>query len=559
MRIGGVDIMPRIACLPLAALAAILALSQFGIARAETDSLDREIQSRVEQMAEPGALTIGERSIAAEPLVSKIYAQREFRPAWSSEGNVAALLDEIERSEDHGFEPDEFHRAQLIALKDQISQSGAAEATRAEYDILLTDALARLAYHRYFGKVDPVDLDDKWNFERPLIEGDPAKELNEVLDGEQVAAFFDEMEISDSWYDGVLEALARYRAIADKGGWPVVPDGPALKPGMSDPRVPVLRRRLAVTGDWQGVDSEADLYDADLEQAVRRFQARHGLEDDGVVGKGSLEVLNVPVEARIDQIRVNLERGRWVLRGLGENFVIVNIAGFETYMNRDGKEIWATKSIVGKNYRKTPVFRDEIRFIEFNPTWTVPPGILGKDILPKARENPSYISEKGFTVVDGKGKQIDPKSIDWSKAKPGNFPYSLVQPPGPENALGLVKFMFPNPYLVYLHDTPSRGLFAKSERAQSSGCVRLENPFDFAELLLSDQPEWTRKKIDEIVASGETTRVNLNTPLPVLLLYWTVWVDPDGQVSFRRDIYERDSRVLAALNDKFKPKPIIKE
>ena len=551
--------MPRIAGLPIAALVAVSALSQIGFARAETASLEQEIQSRVERMADPGALSIGERSIAAEPLLSKIYAQREFRPAWSSESNVAALLEEIERSEDHGFEPDEFHRVQLIALRDQVSQSDASAATRADFDVLLTDALARLAYHRYFGKVDPVDLDDKWNFERALIEGDPARELNEVLDGEQVAAFFDEMEISDPWYDGVLEALARYRAIADKGGWPVVPEGPALKPGMSDPRVPVLRTRLAATGDWQGVGSDSDLYDADLEQAVRRFQARHGLEDDGVVGKGSLDALNVSAEARIDQIRVNLERGRWVLRGLGETFVIVNIAGFETYMNRDGKEIWATKSIVGRNYRKTPVFRDAIRFIEFNPTWTVPPGILRKDILPKARENPSYISEKGFTLVDGSGKQVDPKSVDWSKAKPGNFPYSIVQPPGPENALGLVKFMFPNPYLVYLHDTPSRGLFSKSERALSSGCVRIENPFDFAELLLSDQPEWTRQKIDEVVASGETTRVNLKTPLPVLLLYWTVWVNPDGQVSFRRDIYERDSRVLAALNDKFKPKPIVKE
>ncbi len=528
--------MPRIICLPLALLAAVLALSQAGSARAETSSLEQEIQSRVEQMAAPGALSIEERSIAAEPLLSKIYAQRQFRPAWSSERNVAALLEAIERSEDHGLDPDEFHRARLIALRDEVSQSGATVATRADYDILLTDALARLAYHRYFGKVDPVELDDKWNFERPLIEEDPAKELNEVLDGEQVAAFIDELKISDSWYDGVLEALARYRAIADKGGWPLVPEGPALKPGMSDPRVPVLRTRLAATGDWQGVDSDSDLYDADLEQAVRRFQARHGLEDDGVVGKGSIDALNVPVEARIDQIRVNLERGRWVLRGLGDDYVIVNIAGFETYMIRDGKEIWATKSIVGRNYRKTPVFRDDIRFIEFNPTWTVPPGILGKDILPKARENPAYISEKGFTVVDGSGKQVDPKSIDWSKAKPGNFPYSIVQPPGPENALGLVKFMFPNPYLVYLHDTASRGLFAKSERALSSGCVRIENPFDFAELLLSDQPEWTRKKIDEVVASGETTRVNLKTPLPVLLLYWTVWVDPDGQVRFRRDI-----------------------
>ncbi len=551
--------MTRFACLPLAALSAILALSGPGVAGAETASLEGEIRSRVERMAEPGALSIQDRSIAAEPLLTKIYTQRRFRPAWSSERNVAALLDKIDKSEDYGLDPEDFHRARLLALKDQVAQSGAEEATRAEFDILSTDALARLAYHHYFGKVDPVDLDGKWNFERPLIDEDPAAELNEVLDGEKVADFIEGLRISDPWYDGVLEALARYRSIADKGGWPVVPEGSALKPGTSDPRVPVLRTRLAATGDFQGVDTGSELYDGDLEQAVRRFQARHGLEDDGVVGKTSLEVLNVPVVGRIDQIRVNLERGRWVLRGIGETFVIVNIAGFETYMVRDGKEIWSTKSIVGRNYRKTPVFQDKIRFIEFNPTWTVPPGILGKDILPKARKDPSYIYEKGFTLVDGNGKQVDPKSIDWSKSKAGNFPYSLVQPPGPENALGLVKFMFPNRHLVYLHDTPSRGLFAKSERALSSGCVRIENPFDFAELLLSDQPEWTRQKIDEIVASSETTRVNLKTPLPVLLLYWTVWVEPDGQVSFRRDIYERDSRVLAALNDTFRPKPIIKE
>jgi murein L,D-transpeptidase YcbB/YkuD len=493
--------------------------------------------------------------IIADRLIRRIYEQRQYRAAWTSEANVAALLEKIDESEAHGLDPEDFHRTAILSLEGDVDGAGA----QADLDILLTDALVRLGYQHYFGKVDPVELDSVWNFERPLIEDDPAPEVNAVLDGEQVGAFIAELEVSDPWYDEVRAALARYRGIAEEGGWPEVPAGPALKPGMTDPRVPTLRARLAATGDWQGADAGSDLYDDALEAAVRVFQARHGLEEDGVVGAASLEALNVPVDARIDQIRVNLERGRWILHNLESDFVVVNIAGFETYLIRDDAEIWTTRSIVGREYRKTPVFRDQIRYIEFNPTWTVPPGILTKDILPKARTDPSYITQQGFYLVDGAGNRVDASTFDWSTAEAGRFPYSLVQPPGPQNALGIVKFMFPNEHLVYLHDTASRGLFAETERALSSGCVRIQNPLHFAELLLADQPGWTRARIDDVIASGKTTVVNLDTPLSVLLLYWTVWVDPDGQVSFRKDIYERDAAVLQALNDDFRPRPLLPE
>ena len=527
----------------------------YGTAQAQVAGVEQEIESRLERLTAPGALLIKDAPIIADRLIKNLYAIRENRPAWTSKKNVAALLAQIDESKSHGLDPDDFHRAQIIAFNEEVGNNDARKL--AELDILLTDALLRLAYQHYFGKVDPVELDNKWNFERPLIKDDPAREVNDVLDGEQIDRFMTSLEVSHPWYEGVLGALDRYQAIADEGGWPEIPAGPALKPGRSDPRVPVLRARLAATDDWQGTESASSLYDDELEQAVRRFQSRHGLEEDGVIGPASLEVLNVPVAARIDQIRVNLERGRWVLHDLESDFVIVNIAGFRTFLYREDEEVWRTRSIVGRSYRKTPVFRDQIRYMEFNPTWTVPPGILRKDILPKARKDPSYIAEKGFHLVDGEGNRVDVNSIDWTKVEAGSFPYLLVQPPGPENALGIVKFMFPNPYLVYLHDTPSRGLFAETERALSSGCVRVENPLYFAELLLSDQPGWTREKIDKVIASGKTTVVNLEKPLSVLLLYYTVWANPDGQVSFRRDIYERDGPVLQALNEDFRPQPLL--
>ena len=314
-----------------------------------------------------------------------------------------------------------------------------------------------------------------------------------------------------------------------------------------------LRDRLVMTGDLkEAASAGAEVFDETLEQAVKGFQERHGLEVDGAVGPGTLAAMNVPVEDKIDQIRVNLERGRWVLPGLEERFIIVNIAGFRTYVVKDDEEIWTTRSIVGTPFRKTPVFREDMNHLVFNPTWTVPRGILGRSILPKAQEDPSFLTEKNFTVVDSDGKQVDLKSVKWSKYSAKDFPYQVVQAPGPNNALGQVKFMFPNKYAVYLHDTPEKPLFERSERAFSSGCIRIDNPLDLAELLLRNQNGWDRKRIEEVIASGEIMTVNLDNPMPVLLLYWTVDKSPeDGAIVFMKDIYERDAKILEALDAEY--------
>jgi murein L,D-transpeptidase YcbB/YkuD len=342
------------------------------------------------------------------------------------------------------------------------------------------------------------------------------------------------------------EGLARLEDIAARGGWPQVPDGAALKPGADDARIPVLRQRLLASGDFPGPLSDSLRYDPALEAGVRAFQQRHGLEPDGVIGAKTFEALNRTVWERIDQMRISLERARWTLRGLGSTFVFVNIAGAETYFVRDDTIVWRTRSVVGQAYRKTPLFQDEIRYIEINPTWTVPRSIFLNDKLPKIRADLGYLARGHYRVVSGDGQTLDPATVNWWADSP---PVTLVQAPGTDNALGLVKFMFPNTHSVYLHDTNDRSLFGRAERNFSSGCVRIENPFVLADLLLAGTAGWSPQRRDEIIASGRTTRIDLPRPVQIVLGYFTAWVDVDGTIQFREDVYGRDQAVLAALDD----------
>ena len=261
--------------------------------------------------------------------------------------------------------------------------------------------------------------------------------------------------------------------------------------------------------------------------------------------------LNVPIDARLGQIEVNLERGRWLLHDLSPTFIVVNVAGFRVYYLRDGELVWSGRAQVGKPFRQTPIFRSTITYLVLNPTWTVPPGIFANDILPALKRDSGYLAKRGLSVIDSEGRPVT-APIDWASMTPRRFPYLLRQGPGPENALGRVKFMFPNEHSVYLHDTPSRALFEKSERAFSSGCIRVENPLELARLLLEEQTGWDADAIAVAVATGETRTVTLQSKLPVLLTYWTAWVDRDGVLQFRSDVYGRDAKVRAALDLPFR-------
>ena len=431
----------------------------------------------------------------------------------------------------------------------------------ADFDLLLTDGLVRLGYHLAFGKVDPEALSPDWNMRRQFEQPDAVSRLDEAIRNGHIDALLESLRPALPAYTRLISSLREYHRIAAGGGWRNVPAGPTLKPGMSDPRVVALRRRLAASGDLAGHKAESSDYDLPVETAVRRFQRRHGLTVDGVAGKATRAAMNVPVERRIEQIRANLERARWVLHDLPAEYVLVDIAGFKVRFYRDGRVIWETRAVVGRPMRMTPVFKSRITYLEVNPSWTVPPTILVEDVLPAIRRDPHYLREKNMRVIDRRGNPVDPAGIDWSSYRGSGFPYQIRQDAGPENALGRIKFMFPNKHAVYLHDTPVKELFRRTERTFSSGCIRIEDPYGLADLLLEQDPHWNRERIIAAVDSLKTRTIKLRTPVVVILLYWTVDVDDEGTVLFKQDIYDRDPPIIKALGKEFgfRKAPVIRD
>ena len=521
------------------------------VAQAET-STQAALEHLVGQLRVDGHLEIGASQVAAVELIPEVYERRDYIPAWVSDASVDAVFEAIRNSYEHGLDPEDYHWHAINELRSRVAAGAGAEEA-AEMEILLTDAVVRLAYHASFGKVLPGELDPNWNFDRRLHSPDPVAELGGVLGTTDLTSAIRERSNAPIFYDRLCEALARYRDIAAEGGWPSIASGPTLKLGMMSERIAPLRLRLQRTGDLADKQTDdPEVFDAALKRAVIAFQNRYGLAPDGAAGPATLATLNVPVEQRIDQIRVNLERIRWVYKELPEDYVIVDIAGFHVYLVQTNEFVWQARAQVGKPYRNTPVFRDSIRYLEFNPTWTVPQTILREDILPRLEHGPSYLDKRNMQILDRNGKPVDVSTIDWPSVSGGNFPYILRQNPGPDNALGRVKFMFPNKHAVYIHDTPSKSLFARNERMFSSGCIRVERPFELAELLLDDPERWDRQGIQQVLDSRRTQRVNLKEPLPVLILYWTAEADAEGRVHFRNDVYDRDEPVLDALEGEFR-------
>lgn len=504
-----------------------------------------ELATRVKALQQGGSLEVQGAKIVGGGLIADFYAQRAFTPVFDDK-KIRDLMAGIEGMQAHGLNPDDYHRRVLKELRDRSQTLSPQE--QADFELLLMDAFLRMASHRAYGKVNPATLDANWNFERPLVTSDPLRELVIAMDSASPMGHLDSLLPEPDFYRDLKEALVRYRALAASGGWPKIDSGPALKPGMTDPRLSAVRALLRVTGDLSASDpQDPALFDDQLKQAVEGFQRRHGLAADGLIGPSTVAAMNSPVTSRIDQIRVNLERARWVQRDLPPDFVLVNIAGYRVYLVRGGKVVWSAKVQVGKTYRETPVFRDSIEYVVFNPTWTVPPGILRKDIIPQARKDPDVIRRKGLRVLTPDGTEVDPQAVNWSAE---GFAYILRQDPGPGNALGQVKLMFPNEHLVYLHDTPSKDLFERSQRTASSGCIRVERPLELTELVLSGTESWNRARIDQVIASKRTTRVDLARPMPVLILYWTAEVLEDASIAFRDDVYGRDAPVLKALDGK---------
>lgn len=538
-----------IRCVTLLCFILLANLSNVGRAHEEHPSQEF-IRQSIEHLRQFDELHFGDESIAATRLVSQLYERRNFQPAWNDEKTVDDLLRSIEASESDGLTPEDYHQAVLLRSREMPDSDPKLVA---DMDLLLTDALIRLAYHIIFGKVDPERLDSNWNMARDIRNSDPVEAIQQAIDSRTLFEIMEDYKPKHRFYTTLKAGLAKYRSLRRAGGWPTVPAGPTLKKGMSGERMLALQNRLVVTDSLSANSSSASqIFDEQMELAVKRFQQLHGLTADGAVGPNTLEALNVPVGVRIDQIRINLERARWVLRDIPESFVIANIADFKALYIRDSEIVWEARIQVGKPYRKTPVFKAEIKYLVFNPTWTVPPTILEKDILPKARKDLTYLSARNIQVIDRSGKVVDASQLDWSKYTAKTFPYMLRQQPGPRNALGRVKFIFPNKHFVFMHDTASKALFEREVRTFSSGCIRLDRPFELAELLLNDEIKWNAAEMAKLIQSGKTRTVYLQEPLPVLLFYWTTPIARNGSIRFVKDVYERDPAILAELDGRFK-------
>jgi murein L,D-transpeptidase YcbB/YkuD len=515
---------------------------------AHASGIENDLSSRLASLATPGDRTIAGQDIAAFEFLSKLYAAMGNKLVWSRPSSIEALVSAIDESWKDGLLPSDFH-ADFVR-----SQSGKVPSkSLVDRDIVLSDALLRLLYQLYFGKVDPNGVDPNWNFSRPGLSQDPVVTVAEALASGKVEELINRARVNHPLYAKLRELIERFTAYEMAGGWGTIAEGPVLKAGQRDARVPELRARLRVTGEYAGAPSgDDDMLDDELVSALKEFQRTHAISPDGVLGPETVGALNVPAHERIDQIRVNLERGRWLLRDLKPDMVIVNVAGYYLHLFLKERRVWSTRVVVGQPYTKTPIFTEPMESIVLNPDWTVPRSIIRNEIFPKASANPTYLDAHDYYLIDDTRRPVG--AVDLYAYTATTFPYGVVQRPGPRNALGQVKFLFPNRYSVYMHDTPSRQLFEKASRNFSHGCIRVENPLKLAELILSDRLGWSRSRIDAAVADGKLTSITLPDPLPVLVLYWTV--DPSAAKApiFYKDAYGRDATLLDALNAPFRPR-----
>ncbi|MDQ3072690.1 MAG: L,D-transpeptidase family protein, partial [Bacteroidota bacterium] len=354
-------------------------------------------------------------------------------------------------------------------------------------------------------------------------------------------------------YGRLKKVLQQYIDFQEKGGWQKLSGITRLKLGDTSDNVLKLREYLIVSGDLASGPSNfynPKVFDGTLEMAVRSFQARHGLEADGIVAGGTLEAINKSAAERVKQIQVNMERWRLIPRDMPDTFILVNVPEYKLFIYENNKNAMEMRVVVGKEFNSTPIFRDELEYIVFSPYWNVPKSILLEEVLPAVYRDPSFLTKNHMEVVEGysdEAVRVNFWQVPWHQADEDNFPYRIRQRPGPKNPLGLVKFIFPNQHSIYLHDTPTDYLFNRVKRTYSHGCIRIERPMDMAKYLLKNQKGWDENKIQKAMNAGEELYINVRPKVPVFILYFTAWVDGQGRVNFRNDIYGYDARLAAAL------------
>ena len=462
------------------------------------------------------------------------YRRNKHQAIWDTSARGSEryrqLLRSIESSGSHGFNTDNYH---LRALQDSKTSELAKE-------ILATDAFLAQARHRRIGAVSPQVLDPDWHLQ--LGESDSVAILERAVADGNIAGHLEALWPKSHEYKALLSKRAELLAAPSVVSI-AVPPGAILKPGQSDQRIAVLKARLFGAGDYSPV------YDDELLAAVKAFQFSAGLEDDGVVGPATLEWLNAVQFSWVDRIDANLERWRWLPDEIPETHLRINIAAFQLRAIKKGEDSLTMKVIVGKPYRRTPVFMETMKYLVYNPYWNVPYSIATKDKLPLLKKDAAALEAQGYEVRPALSERfVGVSSVDWNPITPRQFNYLLRQKPGPRNALGQIKFMLPNQFSVYLHDTPDHSLFKKQERGFSSGCVRLSDPLGLAEWVLQNDGQGvTLDTLRKQIGSGDTQTVYLKSPLPVLIVYFTAFTNGRDEVMFRRDLYQRDGAIVEEL------------
>lgn len=482
---------------------------------------EAKAQACADPLASVSALRPDIRADLDLDIIQRFYASAPGVCVWQPE-DAAALIATLGAAPEQGLDPSPFHLGEIERLSH--SSGGAVAGMR---DLLLTDAALRYARDMTRGRVDPARVDEDVDFE--IYPVDPAFDLRSVLRRGDVAGWLKGLPPRQPEYAALKALLARYRDLSAHGDWAKL-DAPAkgVKPGKASPLVPLLRARLAAEGYLAGTQTQDELLTGETLDALKRFQADHGLAEDGALGKKTVEALNVGPAERVRQIALNLERWRQFSRGIPSTRIEVNTAAASAALIIGDKRVLAMRAVVGKKATPTPLVRSDLHAVVIDPPWIVPASIIRKEIIPALKRKPDYLEKN---------------NMHWQ----GN---QLVQAPGEKNSLGRIKFEFPSNFDVYLHDTPARSLFtheALDDRTRSHGCIRLEKPLDLAEILLKDNGDWPRERIEQAMAEGTTVRVPVADEIPVVIAYWTAFAAEDGRAQFRDDIYGRDARLFDAL------------
>ena len=520
-------------------------------AQALSELVHEHLQNRIEKELVQPNTAIEDEYTYTTSMLSRFYGRRNYLPAWiSNDGplpQVDALIKTISEANHEGLMPDEYNLGKIEDKLREIQKSKDTNtpidpSTLVSLDILLTEAFLTYGSHLLDGRVNPEKIEASWYPNR--YEVDLVLHLQAALGSNTVEESLHSLLPVDQRYTRMRQALRRYRDIAARGGWNSVPDGPKLKKGNSGARIQALRARLITEGYLiPGLSKDREVFDDQLEQAISKYQDNHGLKVDGIVGRDTIASLNISVEERVSQIELNMERMRWLPRELGKRYVLINIPNYQLEVVEDSKPVMSMRAVVGKPSDPSPALSSEITYLVLNPSWYVPSSIATSEILKELQTDPTYLAKndiKVYKIADGTRREINPDTVNWTQVSEKNFNYRFRQRPGSKNVLGRVKFIFPNPFDVYLHDTSSPELFAKFVRSFSHGCMRVEKPIELAEFLMRDDPEWTRENILSAINKRSEKTVWLPEPIPLHIAYLTAWVDENDSVQFRNDIYGLD-------------------